>query len=182
MRSALLLIDIQKGFDEPYWGERNNPNFENNISRLLSHWRQNNATVIHVKHNSLNEDSPLRPDLPGNEIYEFAKPIIEEPVFEKNVNSAFIGTNLADYLSSLSNPPLIIAGMTSDQCVNTTVRMAGNLGYDSYMVSDATATFNKIDHNGVSFSADRLHEAALASIHREFATVISTQDVLRLCE
>ena len=72
--------------------------------------------------------------------------------------------------------------MTSDQCVNTTVRMAGNLGYDSYMVSDATATFNKIDHNGVSFSADRLHEAALASIHREFATVISTQDVLRLCE
>ena len=84
---------------------------------------------------------------------------------EKNVNSAFIGTNLADYLATIGNPPLVIVGMTSDQCVNTTVRMAGNLGYESYMVSDATATFNKTDHNGKAFSADQLHEVALASIH-----------------
>lgn len=181
MEPALLLIDIQQGFDEPYWGERNNPDFEENVSTLLSHWRRCDAPVIHVKHNSTTEGSPLRPELPGNAIYDFAKPDGDEPVFEKNVNSAFIGTKLADHLSDLGNPPLVMVGMTSDQCVNTTARMAGNLGYTAYMVSDATATFNKTDHNGKPFSADQLHEAALASIHEEFATVISTQDTLKLC-
>ena len=147
----------------------------------MSHWRQCGAPVIHVKHNSTIEGSPLRPELPGNAIYDFAKPIHDEPVFEKNVNSAFIGTKLSDHLTSIANPPLVMVGMTSDQCVNTTVRMAGNLGYESYMVSDATATFNKSDHNGKTFSADQLHEAALTSIHEEFAMVISTQNALKLC-
>lgn len=181
MKPALILIDIQQGFEEPYWGERNNPDFEENISTLLAYWRKKNGPVIHVKHNSTTEGSPLRPELPGNAIYDFANPIEGEPLLEKNVNSAFIGTNLADYLATIGNPPLVIVGMTSDQCVNTTVRMAGNLGYESYMVSDATATFNKTDHNGKAFSADQLHEVALASIHEEFAKVISTKDAQKLC-
>ncbi len=181
MNPALLLIDIQQGFDDPYWGERNNPDFENNVTTLLSHWRKQGAPVIHVKHNSTTDGSPLRLELPGNAIYDFATPIHDEPVFEKNVNSAFIGTNLADHLASIGNPPIVMVGMTSDQCVNTTVRMAGNLGYESYMVSDGTATFNKTDHNGKLFTAEQLHEAALASIHEEFATVISTLEALQLC-
>ena len=181
MQPALLLIDIQKGFDQPYWGERNNPDFEQNIILLLSHWRQQNAPVIHVKHNSTTEDSPLRPELPGNAFSDFAQPVLGEPIFEKSVNSAFIDTSLNKYLASLSGPSLVVDGMTSDQCVNTTVRMAGNLGYSTYMVSDATATFNKTDHNGKKFTAEQLHEAALASIHKEFASIISTKGARELC-
>jgi len=146
MKSALLLIDIQKGFDDPNWGQRNNPGLEANITALLNHWRGRGDPVIHVKHNSTSEESPLWPGHLGNEIYYFAKPLDNEPLFEKNVNSAFIGTGLSDHLTSIGNPPLVLVGLTSDHCVNTTARMAGNLGHETYMVADATATFNKIDH------------------------------------
>lgn len=177
---ALILIDIQKGFDDiEYWGgQRNNPNAESNAALLLKLWRERDLPVFHVKHCSTNPQSLLRESVAGNEFKDEVKPIGLEPVIKKNVNSAFIGTDLKERLDRAGVTKLVIAGLTTDHCVSTTTRMAGNFGYDTYLVSDATATFNKKGTNGENYSAEIIHETALASLHGEFATVVPTRLVI----
>jgi nicotinamidase-related amidase len=175
-RPALILIDIQKGFDDiEYWGgQRNNLNAEENASELLKLWRENNLPVFHIKHCSSNPASLLNETNAGNEFKDMAKPINDEPVIKKNVNSAFIGTNLEQQLHSAKITILVIVGLTTDHCISTTTRMAGNLGFDTFVVSDATATFNKKGLEGQNYSAELIHETALASLNNEFATVVTT--------
>ena len=175
---ALLLIDVQKGFDEPYWGQRNNLSAEKNIARLLAAWREQNLPVIHVQHSSTSPDSSLHPDNPGFAFKPEAVPLEDEPIFTKNVNSAFIGTELESYLRKNDLQSLIIVGLTTDHCVSTTTRMAGNLGFEARLVSDGTATFDRTDAKGERFSADAIHQTHLASLHDEFCTVVSTDTVL----
>jgi nicotinamidase-related amidase len=175
---ALLLIDVQRGFDEPRWGARNNPEAEGRIAALLAAWRQAGRPVIHVQHMSQEPDSPLRPGLPGNAFKPEAAPREGEPVFRKSVNSAFIGTQLEAHLRREGIGALVIAGLTTDHCVSTTVRMAGNLGFDVVVVEDATATFDRIGPDGSRYPAEEIHRIALASLHGEFARVQSSDDLL----
>ena len=177
-RAALLLIDIQQGLDDPKWGARNNPQAERQIAALLAAWRRAKWPVIHVQHMSTNATSPLRPNLPGNAFKPEAMPLDGEPVFQKTVNSAFIGTALEEHLRREGIRSLVIIGLTTDHCVSTTVRMAGNLGFDVVVVEDATATFERKGPDGVRYSADAMHRIALASLHDEFAQVRSADDVL----
>ncbi len=155
-RPALILIDIQKGFENiKYWGgQRNNSNAEENASDLLRFWRENNLPLFHIKHCSSNPVSPLHETNKGNEFNDLVKPISNEPIIKKNVNSAFIGTNLQEKLINLKITKLVIVGLTTDHCVSTTTRMAGNLGFDTYLVSDATAAFNKKGLQGQNYSAE----------------------------
>lgn len=178
---ALLLIDVQQGFrDEHYWGgNRNNRQAENNIQKLITHWRARNWPVIHVKHNSITESSPLNPAHPGNKLMEFAEPHGQEPLFQKQVNSAFIGTSLQAYLEAQHIRRLLITGFITDHCVSTTARMAGNLGYEVYVAEDATATFDRVDYDGNKVSAEVIHRFALISLHQEFATITSTETMLQ---
>ena len=175
-RPALILIDIQKAFDHlKYWGgERNNPEAENNAGELLQLWRANNLPIFHIKHCSTIPTSPLNETHSGNEFKEIVRPIDGEPVIKKNVNSAFIGTDLKERLDNENIFKLVIAGLTTDHCVSTTTRMAANLGYDTFLVSDATATFNKKGVDGRNYAAELIHETALASLNEEFATIITT--------
>ena len=177
-KTALLLIDVQQGFDEPMWGKRNNPDLELNIAKLLDAWRKAERPVIHVQHCSVNPIYPLHPDNPGNAFKPEATPIDGEPIFRKTVNSAFIGTNLEEYLREQGINDLVIVGLTTDHCVSTSVRMAGNLGFNVTLVSDATATFAKTGPNGREYSAEELHAVNLASLHDEFCQVVKTEDVL----
>ena len=85
---ALLVIDVQQGMDNPRLGKRNNPNAEKRIADVLAAWRATGKPVIHVQHDSVEPQSELRPDRPGNAVKEEGKPIDGEPVFRKNVNSA----------------------------------------------------------------------------------------------
>jgi nicotinamidase-related amidase len=176
--AALLLIDVQQGMDEPKWGARNNPDAEGRIADLLAAWRAAKRPVINVQHLSTESNSPLRPDRPGHVFKDMAMPIDGEPVFQKNVNSAFIGTELEAHLREKGIESLVIVGITTDHCVSTTTRMAGNLGFNVTVVEDATATFERVGPDGAHYSADVMHRAALASLHGEFATVRSTRDVL----
>jgi len=173
---ALILIDIQKGFDDiAYWGgQRNNPDAENNAAELLEIWRANHLPIFHIQHCSTNPTSLLNATNPGNEFKEMVKPNIGEPIIQKNVNSAFIGTNLKHLLDEQKIKTLVIVGLTTDHCVSTTTRMAGNYGFETYIVSDATATFNKTGVDGQHYSAELIHETALASLNGEFATVVTT--------
>ena len=175
-RPALILIDIQKAFDNlEYWGgQRNNPNAENNAGELLNIWRENNLPIFHIKHCSSILTSLLNETNEGNQFKDIVKPINGETVIKKNVNSAFIGTNLKEQLDSQNITKLVIVGLTTDHCVSTTTRMAGNFGFDTFLVSDATATFNKKGLDGQNFSAEIIHETALASLNDEFATIVTT--------
>ncbi|WP_207424857.1 cysteine hydrolase family protein [Desertivirga brevis] len=180
-RPALILIDIQKAFDNlNYWGgQRNNPNAENNASKLLMLWRDSNLPIFHIKHCSLNPTSLLHESNEANEFKEIIKPIEGEKIIKKSVNSAFINTDLKDLLDREKITQLVIVGLTTDHCVSTTVRMAGNYGYETFLVSDATATFNKKGLDGQNLSAELIHETALASLKDEFATVISTDLIIQ---
>lgn len=171
---ALIIIDVQKGFEDPKWGKRNNPQAEVNISKLLSIWRKKQFPIFHIKNNSTEPTSPLRPDSPGNAIKEIVRPINNEPVLIKNVNSSFIGTNLEKRLKKLNIENLVIVGLTTDHCVSTTVRMADNLGFKVWIVSDATATFNRIGFNGKIYSAEHMHQLALVQLQDEFATIVES--------
>ena len=176
--TALIIIDVQKGFDDPEWGERNNLQAEENIERLLAAWRESNRPVFHIQHLSTSRDSPLNPNSAGSEIKGIVKPKENEPVIQKHVNSAFIGTNLEECLRDKEINALVITGLTTPHCVSTTARMAGNFGFDTYIVVDATAAFEAVGPNGKHFSADEIHETELAALHGEFGTVIETERVL----
>ena len=175
---ALVVIDVQKGFDDPKWGERNNPQAEANIAKLLEVWRHSGRPVIHVQHCSKEVGSPFRSDSPGNAIKESAKPAKGELVIQKSVNSAFIGTNLKFLLRKQGITGLVLVGLTTDHCVSSSARMAGNLGFTTFVVSDATATFDRSGPNGRRYRAEDVHDVNLASLHEEFATVIDTQGLI----
>jgi len=176
--AALLIVDVQQGFDNPKWGNRNNPHAEENIFSLLQFWREHNRPIIHVQHCSTDADSPLRPELPGNKFKELTQPLNSEKIVQKNVHSAFIGTDLEVYLTEQGITTLVIVGLTTNHCVSTTTRMAGNLGYNVFLVSDATATFDRNGPDGTMHLAENIHTISLANLHEEFATIVKTEDLL----
>lgn len=176
--AALLVVDVQQGMDEPRWGRRNNPDAERNIAELLAAWRATRRPVVHVQHMSQEPDSPLRPERPGNGFKPEAAPLSGEPVFQKTVNSAFIGTALEAHLKAHLIDTVVIVGLTTDHCVSTTARMAGNLGFRTIVISDGTATFERRGPDGAHVDADQMHRVSLASLHGEFATVMATRDIL----
>lgn len=177
---ALIMIDWQNGFDDyAYWGgNRNNHDAEKNTRLILDHWRKMILPIFHVKHNSVNPQSRLAPGQPGNEIKDIVKPLPAEPVIEKNVNSAFIGTDLKQRLDEQQIRSVVITGIQTDHCVSTTARMAGNFGYTTYVISDATATFDRTSISGEKISSQAIHDIHLTSLNNEFATILTTQELL----
>ena len=180
--APLLIIDVQLGINRPENGRRNNPQAEENIARLLAGWRKAGRPVYHVKHNSRRPDSPFYPGKPGNEIEEFARPLPGEPLIEKASNGAFIRTDLEQRLRDEDITTLVIAGFVINHCVETTARMAGDLDFDTYVVSDATAAHDRVGPDGKLYSAETIHAVALASIHQEFVTVVDTEAALTALE
>ena len=176
--ATLLLIDCQKGFDHPKWGERNNPEFINNITAVIKYWREKKMPIIHIRHASTEVGSPLAPHGPGYDYYDWAAPIDGEIEVIKQVNSGFIGTQLKDILHRNEVVDLVICGLTTNHCVSTTVRMAGNFGFNVELIGDACATFPRKSIQGVDYSADLIHDSALASLHGEFCTVVETTAII----
>ncbi len=181
--AALLLIDFQIGFDEPVWGSRNNPGAEDMAQLLLRHWRIQQWPVFHVQHVSMEQGSPLASGRSGVAIKPELAPKPGEPLIQKNVNSAFIGTDLEARLRSERLTDLVICGLTTPHCVSTTARMAGNLGFATRVVHDAcaavTAGANVSWAEGLATpSAEQIHQAALSHLHGEFAQVVSAQSLM----
>ena len=178
--AALVLIDIQQGFDDPYWGTRNNPEAEANAARLLDAWRDAGRPLFHVQHRSRNPRSPLYPGQPGCDHKPAVAPRAGEPVIGKDVNSAFIGTDLEAQLRARDISTLVICGLTTPHCVSTTARMAGNFGFRVLIPADACAAFAQTGYDGRQYGAEIVHQVALANLNGEFAEVALTGDILDL--
>jgi nicotinamidase-related amidase len=176
--AALVLIDIQVGFDDAVWGVRNNPDAEDVCGQLLEAWRRHGWPVVHIQHDSTEPGSPLAPGSPGHAHKPQVTPRADEPVLHKTVNSAFIGTDLEQRLHHLGAPGVVFCGLTTDHCVSTTTRMSANLGFETWLVADGCATFARSGPEGQLFAAGLVHDVALASLHDEFATVLSSADLL----
>ena len=180
MVAALLVIDVQEGFRDAVWGSTVNPACEDNVRRLLDAWRAADWPVVLVRHDSQVPGSPLSPDHPGN---EFASGIDgpHDLLVTKSVNSAFYGQpDLDGWLRNRGLHRLVICGITTNHCCETTARMAGNLGYDVRFVLDATRTFDRVGPDGVVVPAAMLMSVTAANLHGEFAHVLSTDEALAL--
>jgi len=175
---ALIVIDVQKGFEEyDIKGERNNPDCEDNIVKLIDAWRNKNLPVVYVKHNSKSETSVLRPNQPGN---DFKDIITGTPdlLVTKSVNSAFYGTpDLYKWLQENQIEAVAICGIQTNMCCETTARISGNLGLDTWFILDATHTFAKT-FNGVKVSAEELARVTAVNLSGEFAEILSTEEAI----
>lgn len=176
--AALLVIDVQDGMDDPSRPPRNNPDAEANMARLLAAWRAAGQPCIHVRHDSLDPDSPFAPGAAGNAIKQAVAPLPGESLFVKHVNSAFIGTDMEARLRDAGINMLVIAGLVANYCVETTARMAGNLGFDTWVVGDATAANDRPGPNGTIYPAALVHAMALMNLHEEFATITTTDEMI----
>jgi nicotinamidase-related amidase len=176
--AALLMIDVQKAIDQPAWGVRNNPLAEANMAALLGAWRATGRPIYHVRHHSTEPQSHYRAGQPGNEFKPEAMPCAGEPVIAKRTNSAFIGTGLEATLRAAGVETLVVAGVITNNSVEATVRMAGNLGFETFVVEDACFTFGRKDWSGIWRTAAEVHAMSLANIEGEYATVMVTAAVL----
>jgi nicotinamidase-related amidase len=179
-RPALIVVDVQRAFDE--WEasgkRRNNPRAVARIAELLAAFRTSNAPIFHIRHESMRPNSSFAPGATGYPVKDEAREIEGEPVIVKRVNSAFIGTDLEARLRAAGIATLVICGATTNHCVETTARMAGNLGFDACLVRDATWTFDRVGPDGDAHSAEDIHAMTLANLNGEFARIVSAAEAI----
>lgn len=185
--TALLLIDVQKAVhDVSHWGgptgRMNNPKCQDRLVELLSGFRAANRQVAFTRHDSLEPDSPLKLSLPGGEQLDGLEIKPGDIVVEKHVNSGFIGTSLEIDPRRKGIQRLVIAGYFTNFCVETTTRMAGNMGFDVYLAHDACATANRVDLPGNDHDPELVHDISIASMHGEFSTALAADSLLALLQ
>lgn len=177
-RAVLLPIDIQEGFRDPSWPRRWNNEMEANGLALLAEWRRTGRPIIHVRHDSVEAGSTLGPGTPGNRHRPGFEPQGDEPLLTKSVNSAFIGTDLDLRLKRLGAKHVICFGISTDQCVSTTIRTGRNMEWDMVLVPDACDCFDLPDGNGGTIPAEQIHAAHVATLLFEFCRGISTAELI----
>lgn len=176
--TALIVIDVQRGFEDPHWGNRNNPDAEKNIARLIAHFRIKGQSILHVRHRSTSPTGSFRDGYVGQEVKPEAAELLDEPVYFKTVHSAFVGTKLEGDLRARGITSVVIAGITTNHCVSTTARMASDFGFKTVLVSDATAAFDQTTIDGTVRPAADVHMGALSDLSEEFATIAATKDII----
>ena len=179
---ALILVDVQKAFlEKDYPGiNRNNHDAEFICGNILSKWRELKLPIIHVRHSSTNPDSKLHRSKPGFEFNDRVKPLDNEVVLTKKVNSAFIGTKLENILNNMNINTLVFIGMTTNHCISSTVRMSSNLGFETYLISDSTACYNTMGMDGKMIDCNIIYESSLANLSKEFAIIINSNKLFSL--
>jgi nicotinamidase-related amidase len=176
---ALVVVDMQKAFDDSgYWGPRNNPACEQNVAALIEAWQELGQPVVFVRHDSEEPGSPLRPGEPGNALKD---EVSGEPdlLVTKHVNSAFHGDpDLAAWLRATGVATVVVCGVQTNMCCETTARVGANLGFQVRFAIDATHTFDLADREGGRISADELARVTAANLDPEFGRVVSTADAI----
>jgi nicotinamidase-related amidase len=179
-QTALIVVDVQRAFDE--WEaagkRRNNPHAVTRIADLLTAFRDNAAPIFHIRHEGTKPTSSFLPGGTGFPVKDEARERDGEPVIVKRVNSAFIGTDLESRMRVAGIRRVVICGATTNHCVETTTRMAGNLGFDARLVRDATWTFDRVGPDGDAHSAEEIHAMTLANLNGEFARIVLAAEAI----
>lgn len=178
LNAALVLIDVQNVWDDPRWGRRNNPHAEANIATLLHTWRETGRPIFYFQHVEQAPETLFKAGTTAVEIRESVRPREGEPVLQKRMHSGFMGTDFEERLHRAGITTLVITGFMTNGCVETTARMAGDLDFQTYVVSDGTATFGRPGPDGVLHPAEEVHMMSLTNLHRTFATIVTTTEVL----
>jgi nicotinamidase-related amidase len=175
---ALIVVDVQQGFDHPVWGRRNNPACEENIAALIEAWRAQGQPIVYVRHDSTEDGSPFTPGQRGNDFQEI---LTGQPdlLVTKSVNSSFHGEpDLAEWLRGEGIERIAICGIQTNMCCETTARVAANLDFHMTFVLDATYTFDLPAHDGGSISAEELARVTASNLDPEFGRVAATRELL----
>ena len=178
MSATLIIIDMQKAMDDPQYGIRGQLDAEANMARLLAHWREMDNSVVHIQDNSLDPDSPYYPGKPSHAFKPEVAPLEFETIIEKQTNNAFIGTDLMAVLEEIGSSELVICGVHLDQCVESTVRMAGNLGFMVFLPQDCVISVERTDINGKKWGADDVHALTLGTLNGSYAKVLKSTDLM----
>ena len=180
MKTALLVIDVQMAFvhDDSNGASRSCLEAEKNIAALLEKFRSQGDNVVHIHHHGLDESDPFHPAAPGAAVQPFAKPLNGEAVLIKHGGSGFVGTSLEANLRAADIERLVICGATANHCAESTARSAADLGFDVCYVSDAVWAYAVTGPDGVEHSAEQVHSVTLSTLHGEFATVVSTDEMM----
>jgi nicotinamidase-related amidase len=176
--AALIIIDFQKGIDDPKWGRRNNPEAEARTAALLQAWRDSRRPIVHVQHLSRESDSPLRPGQAGCDFKQDFIPGPGETLIQKRTPNAFIDTGLEASLRDRGVTEVVVAGVLLHNSVDATVRMAGTLGFETWLVEDATASVDTVDGRGRHWPAEDVHALSLAHLDGEYARVATAEHIL----
>jgi nicotinamidase-related amidase len=177
-RVALIVVDVQRGFDDPVWGERNNPAAEENIAALIEAWRARGQPIVYVRHDSAEPGSPFTPGGRGNDFQDI---LTGEPdlLVTKSVNSSFHGEpDLAAWLRGEGIERVAVCGIQTNLCCETTARVAANMDFDTTFVLDATYTFGLPAHDGGTITADELARVTAANLDPEFGRVVDTREAV----
>lgn len=179
--AALIVIDVQRGYDDAeFWGARNNPACEANVRRLIDAWTASGRPIVLVRHDSVSPDSPLDTGLPGNALKDVVADIRYDLLVSKEVNSAFYGTpDLGAWLTRKKIEQIVLCGIQTNMCVETTARMGGNLGFDVLVAIDACHTFDLEGSDGTALKADQLTAATAVNLSGgEFAQIVTTAQLV----
>ncbi len=176
--AALLVIDVQKAIDDPKWGPRNNPNAERAIAALLAAWRAEALPILHIRHDSVEANSPYRPERPGHAFKAEAQPLDGETVIAKSAHSAFVGTRLEEALDAFGATTLVVCGVLTHNSLEATARHAADLGYRVFVVADACWAVDVVDLAGRLWPAEDVHALSLAHLNREYAEVVDCAKTL----
>ncbi|MFJ7910989.1 isochorismatase family protein [Kitasatospora sp. NPDC096204] len=178
--AVLLLVDVQKGFeDASFWGPRDNPRAEQRMAELIAVWQDTGRPIVTVQHAST--AGPLAEGTPGYALKDFVADVTPALHVTKTVNSAFYGTpDLHAWLRQRGARQVVVTGIITNVCCETTTRMAGNLGYDAIFPTDAMHSFDMTGPDGTTVPAAELARATATTLHaNRFAKVVTTRDVTR---
>ncbi len=180
MKKALLIIDVQNDyFDNGAYPLSNADMAAKNIQGVLGKFRAEGDLVVFIKHINLKENAAFfKPESVGSEIYKEIEPIEGETVIIKHTPNSFRDTELHSFLQSQNVEELVIAGMMTQHCVDTTVRAAYDFGYSNILLHDGCATRDLV-FGGQTIAANIVQATFMAALSRGFADVMSTTEYLR---
>jgi len=181
LKQALLIIDVQNDYFTGGKSELYNPlKALKNIEKILLHFRNQTLPVIHVQHINVSACATFfQPDTEGVLIHKNLTPYENEYLIVKHAPNSFFETNLLDIIKDNSITEIVICGMMSHMCIDTTTRACGDFGIKATLIDDACTTKN-LSWHGKTIHAEIVHDVFMASLDSVFANVIKTDEFLSL--
>lgn len=174
---ALVLIDVQEAIDDPCFGELSNPDYLLRLKDVLSIWRGRNWPVFHIKTNDPDISSPYHMVNVANAFKAEAQPQPGETVIEKETPCAFINTGFGSMLRMDGCEKMLVCGVATQHGVDATVRHAAALGFEVFVLEEATAATAVSDPTGKEWPASYVQRLSMGVLGEKYASVVTMADV-----